>query len=159
TVDATLYLEGLVSSPVLRGLVEVLSAQYRPRVDPESGLFAFATGGVIGAPAEPAPPITSTPPTIPLALDIKVVSPVTAFIDTNTARIEARANLDVGGTADRPQITGHIGIEGGQFFFGENRFRVLPGSMDFLNPQRFEPYFDVAVETRARASGTGGMSQ
>ena len=37
--------------------------------------------------------------------------------------------------------------------FGENRYLVRRGSVEFSNPLRFEPFFDVAAETRARSGG------
>ena len=75
------------------------------------------------------------------------------FIDNRQARIEGRANIDVAGTIDRPAITGQVTIERGEFVFGENRYLVRSRHVEFSNPLRFEPFFDVAAETRARSGG------
>ncbi len=155
-VNVSLGLEGPVNVPMLRGQVVVLAADYRPRIDPETGLFGFAAGGALGggstAPSVPA--VTTAAQTgTPVGLDIKVISGVMPFIENSAGRIEGRVNIDVAGTINRPSITGQIRIERGQWSFGENRYTVLPGSIDFSNPLRFEPYFDVEARTRARASG------
>jgi TamB, inner membrane protein subunit of TAM complex len=156
SANVSLLLEGPVTLPMLRGQVVVLAADYRPRIDRESGLFGIAAGGALGGGgggAAVAPPVSTEPSGTPLGLDIKVISGVMPFIDNAAGRIEGRVNIDVGGTVDRPAVTGQIRIERGQWFFGENRYTVLPGTIDFSNPIRFEPYFDVEARTRARASG------
>lgn len=151
TVDARLALDGPVSGPTLSGRVEVLVAEYRPRIDPETGLFGLAAGGAGAISVGGAPPVAGETTGIPVALDIKVVSGVIPFIHNSSAHIEGRTNIDVAGTIDRPSITGQVTIERGLFFFGENRYQVQRGTIDFSNPLRFEPYFDVSAETRARA--------
>jgi translocation-and-assembly-module (TAM) inner membrane subunit TamB-like protein len=152
TVDARLALEGLVSSPVLRGRVDVLAAEYRPRLDSENGLLGLAAGGAGAIPAS-APPVAGASTGVPIGLDIKVVSGLLPFIKNRQATIEGRANIDVTGSIDRPAITGQITVERGQVFFGENRYQLGRGTIDFSNPLRFEPFFDISAETRARSAG------
>jgi len=152
TVDARLALEGLVSAPFLRGRIDVLAADYRPRLETESGLLGLAAGGA-GAVTVSAPPVAGTTTGVPVGLDIKVVSGLIPFIKNRQATIEGRATVEVTGTIDRPAITGQVTIERGQVFFGENRYQLGRGTIDFSNPLRFEPYFDITAETRARSAG------
>ena len=153
TVDARLALEGPVSGPTLRGRIDVLSTHFRPQIDATNPILGIAGGGMgaVTLPAAPAPIAESSG--APIALDIKLASGVMRFIDNRQARIEGRANIDVAGTIDRPAITGQVTIERGDFVFGENRYLVRRGSVEFSNPLRFEPFFDVAAETRARSGG------
>ena len=54
------------------------------------------------------------------------------------------------GTYDNPVLFGRADIERGEIFFEGNRYRVTRGTIDFLNPARLEPFFDVEAETRIR---------
>jgi autotransporter translocation and assembly factor TamB len=66
----------------------------------------------------------------------------------------ASADLRLQGTYDRPLLFGRAEIERGDFLFEGNRYTVTPGgSIDFFNPSRVEPFFDVEAETRIRRPG------
>jgi hypothetical protein len=107
------------------------------------GGLAGGGGGfaVVGAPGEGGVP-----------LDIRVTAPRMAFVDQKDERLEGRANFHVGGTFGRPIITGALDITGGDILFNGNRFRVLDGGVDFTNPEKTEPVFDVAAQTRLRVA-------
>jgi translocation and assembly module TamB len=152
TVNMDLSLVGPVSSPRLTGLIDVLRITF-DEGQSDAGLFGLAAagaGGVGGSGASLAP---VTEDGTPLALDIQVSVPRLWFIETPTARIEGTADLQVGGTFDRPAITGTVEILGGEAQFQGNRYFVRRGSIDFINPARFEPVFDVEAETRPRVTG------
>jgi autotransporter translocation and assembly factor TamB len=57
------------------------------------------------------------------------------------------------GTFDRPLLFGRVEIDRGDVFFEGNRYQVTRGTVDFINPSRIEPLFDVEAETRARVPG------
>jgi autotransporter translocation and assembly factor TamB len=57
------------------------------------------------------------------------------------------------GTYDRPVLFGHADIERGEVIFEGRRYRITRGSMDFTNPNRIEPFFDVEAETNVRVPG------
>ena len=150
TVNATLALRGPIAAPVLSGFVDVLRASYSPRVPGEAGLLGFA-GGVGGEPPA-APPVGGELSGFPLALSIRLRAPIMPFIENNNGMISGSADVDVGGTIDRPMITGRVNIDRGEWAFGGLRYRMRGGSIDFSNPLRFEPFFDLEAETRVRAS-------
>ena len=151
TVDMRLFLTGPQDAPVLSGTIDVLRVAFSGASQSSGGLLGLATAGTAGVPAvAPAPSVSSG---TPLALDIQVTAPRMPFIDTNTARIEASADLQVRGTFDVPSIEGAIEIAGGEVLnFNGNRYIVREGSIDF-NPGQAEPVFDLAAETRPRVSG------
>jgi autotransporter translocation and assembly factor TamB len=68
-------------------------------------------------------------------------------------RMVANADLNLRGTYDRPALLGHADIERGEITFEGRRYRVTRGTIDFTNPTRIEPFFDVAVETNVRVPG------
>ena len=43
---------------------------------------------------------------------------------------------------------GRADIERGEIFFEGNRYRITRGTIDFLNPARIQPFFDLEAETR-----------
>lgn len=154
TVNANLQLVGPVEGPRLMGDVEVLQAAFRRRVEGGEGLLALAAGGGAGGgTGSLSAPLQVTPPSgVPIALDIRILTPApVTFIETGTATIEGRANLQVSGTIDRPELGGAVDIVRGEALFGANRYFVRRGSIEFLNRARIDPLFDVELETRPRS--------
>lgn len=152
TVDANLSLTGPIRQPTLSGEVDVLRAQYLPRVQAGAGYFGYFTGGDTQAGPDLSP--AAPPPTSPIQLDIRVRSaPRLPFIDNSEAMISGTAALDIQGTLDRPIITGRVDLDRGEWVFSGYRYRLQGGSIDFSNPAEFEPFFDVAARTDVRAGG------
>jgi autotransporter translocation and assembly factor TamB len=85
--------------------------------------------------------------------DVQVLAPSTLRIENNLMRMVANADLTLRGTYDRPVLLGHAEIERGEVAFEGRRYRVTHGSIDFANPNRIEPFFDVAAETNVRVPG------
>src|SRR5262249_42312004 len=145
TVHTNLRLRGPLTSPLLQGTVDVLRVSYRPRIAAETGLLGLA-GGVGGGAAE-GEAVGDSPAGIQMALDIRVRAPSMPIIENDQATIRGRGDMQISGTADVPIITGRIDIESGQFVFLGNRYAIQPGSIDFSNPLKLVPYFDVSAVT------------
>jgi hypothetical protein len=144
TIDAALTLRGDPAALVLGGNVTIRDGVYSKRFEPNVDIFSFAGGGA-GLPS----PVSETS-TLPVRYDIKVSAPGTLRLENNLARMVARADLTLNGTYDRPLLFGRADIERGEIFFEGNRYRVTRGTIDFLNPSRIEPFFDLEAETRIR---------
>jgi hypothetical protein len=142
-VDATLTLSGTFDAPILGGDVLVRSALYTRRFDAGGGILELAGS---------ATPQTSAPlePTIPLRYNVRINAPSTLRIENNTARVVARADLELRGTFDRPVLLGRVEIDRGDVVFEGKRYDVTRGTIDFNNPARIEPFFDIEAETRVR---------
>jgi translocation and assembly module TamB len=150
-VDADLSLRGTVKAPTLGGTVTVKSALWNRRVDTPGSIFDLASrrsssGGGAPAAAEPAP-------TVPLKFELQLLIPSTLRVENNLARIVASADLTLRGTYDRPAIAGHADVERGEVTFEGRRYRITRGTMDFNNPSRIEPFFDIEAETNVRVPG------
>lgn len=146
-LDAQLDLVGTMSAPTLKGEVTVKSAVYRNRIDIGPGLLELA-GGRGSAPAAPR-----APGTLPLRFDLHVNAPSALRIDTNLLRMVASADLFLRGNFDHPLLFGRAEVERGEAIFEGKRYLVTNGTIDFTNPTRIEPFFDIAAETRVRAPG------
>ena len=152
-VDADLSLRGTFKSPTLGGSVTVKSALWNRRIDTPGSIFDLASrrsasvsaGGGLGS-GEAAT-------TVPLKFDLQLLMPSTLRVENNLARLVASADLTLRGTYDRPIIAGHADIERGEVTFEGRRYRITHGTMDFTNPARIEPFFDIEAETNVRVPG------
>src|SRR5205814_6531037 len=74
----------------------------------------------------------------------------------NIADFAGSADIEVTGTLGNPVILGLVTLnEGGKIRFQDIDYRVVRGSINFQNPFRIDPYFDIALEARV----SGGISE
>jgi translocation and assembly module TamB len=149
-VDADLAVRGSYRAPILSGTVNVKNAVWTRPLGSPGTLFDFGgrrpsgeAGGAVEGPM----------PAVPLRFDLQILAPSTLQIDTNQVRMVANADLALRGSYDRPALVGHADIDRGELTFEGRRYRVTRGTIDFTNPTRIEPFFDVAVETNVRVPG------
>jgi len=148
TVDANLSIRGNVKAPTLGGTILVKNATYTRRIDPTGNLLDFTSrgGGGGGEPVSPAP-------SFPMRFDVEMIVPSSLRIDNNLMRVTASADLQLRGTYDHPQVFGRADVDRGEVLFEGRRYLVTRGTIDFTNPSRIEPFFDVQAETRVRVPG------
>ena len=155
TVHARLRLTGLVAEPVLSGDVTVLRVSSLPQPGAEAGILAVAAGGVAGGGGgidTAAPVVVDTG--FPLRYDITVTAGPRTLVFENAAvdaRIEGSGDLRITGTYDRPVVLGDVRIDSGVVNLSGNRIRITSGQIDFYDPSRIRPYFDVQAEADVRA--------
>src|SRR5262249_46081124 len=149
-VDADLSLRGNFKGSTLGGTVTVRNAIWNRRIDTPGSLFDLASrrsgSGVPVATTEP-------PPALPLKFDLQLLVPSSLRVENNLARLVASADLTMRRTYDRPVVMGHADVGRGEVPFEGRRYRITRGSMDFTNPSRIEPFFDIEAETNVRVPG------
>jgi translocation and assembly module TamB len=150
-VDADLALTGRVAAPLLSGSVTVQNAIWTTKFDTGGNLFDFGGGGGGGTSIMPAVQSSSGMPSV--RLDVRVIAPGTLRIENNDAHIVSSADLTFRGTYERPVVFGRAEISRGEFIFEGRRYLVTRGTVDFTNPLRIDPTFDIAAETRVRVPG------
>jgi translocation and assembly module TamB len=141
-IDAQLRLFGDAQKQWITGLVDVRQALYSRRYDVASELLAAghaAEGASVSALDEGA------------QLDLRVRAPGTLRIDNNLATLTARADLVIQGTTSAPIVTGRAEIERGRIYFQGRTYVVQRGVLDFVNPRKLDPLFDIEAETRIRS--------
>ncbi|MGH9411001.1 MAG: translocation/assembly module TamB domain-containing protein, partial [Vicinamibacterales bacterium] len=143
-IDATLTLRGNTSGLLLGGDVRLVDGVYTQRFEPDVDIFNIAGAG--GGGGLPGAPTASA--TLPLRFDVNIHAPSTLRIDNNIAQIVSRADLTLTGTYQRPVLLGHADIDRGQIFLEGNRYNITRGTIDFDNPSRIEPFFNIQAETR-----------
>jgi autotransporter translocation and assembly factor TamB len=139
-VDADLRLFGDLARQWLTGKVDVRHAAWTERYDLASELLAEAR------PAEEPAAMDEG-----LRYDIRVSAPGTLKVDNNLASLTARAELNVQGTYGAPVVLGRAEVDGGRVYFQGNTYVIRRGSLDFANPRRIDPFFDIEAETRIRS--------
>jgi translocation and assembly module TamB len=141
-LDAELRLFGDANRQWVTGRVDVRQALYTRRYDVASELLSAGRDFSPGAPAsldEGA------------RLDLEVRAPGTVRVDNNLASLTASADLALRGTTRNPVVTGRAEIESGQVYFQGRTYVIQRGSLDFVNPRRLEPLFDIEAETLIRS--------
>lgn len=141
TVDAELKLFGNDTQQWASGTVDVRQAVWTRRYDVASELLA--TG------PEWAPAGGSLDDG--LRYDIRVQAPGTLRIDNNLATLQARADLRLQGSSEAPILLGRVEVDRGRVYFQGNTYVIRRGTLDFADPQRIDPLFDVEAETRVRS--------
>jgi hypothetical protein len=144
-VDADLALTGRVTAPVLSGTVNVQNAVWTTRFDTNGSLFDFSSGGT---------PVSSgvAPDSLPVRLDVRVIAPGTLRIENSQAHIASSADMTFRGTYEKPVVFGRAEVTRGEFVFEGRRYLLTRGTVDFSNPLRIEPRFDISAETQVRVS-------
>ena len=90
---------------------------------------------------------------MPIRFDLEIKAPTAFRMDTNLIRLTASADLNLRGTYDKPVLLGRAEVDRGEMNFEGRRYRVTRGTIDFTNPARIEPFFDVEAETNVRVPG------
>lgn len=145
-VDADLSLRGTLALPLLSGTIVVRNGSYTRRFDPATGLFGLGAGAGVSSGGSAASGF-------PLRFDLRIVAPSTLRINNNAVDLTANADLRLTGTYDRPVLLGRAEVERGWMIFEGNRYVVTHGTIDFNNPTKIEPFFEVAAETRVQVPG------
>jgi translocation and assembly module TamB len=90
---------------------------------------------------------------VPVRFDLQLDVPATLRIENNLARLVVSADMQLRGTAARPLLFGRAEVDRGEILFEGRRYLVTRGALEFNNPARIEPFFDVEAETRVRVPG------
>jgi translocation and assembly module TamB len=138
-VDADLRLFGDEKRRFATGELEVRQAVYTRRHDVASEILAMRE-----PPAEPSEGGG-------MSLDIRLRAPGTLRIDNNLASLYARADFELRGTSEAPVLLGRAEVDRGRIYFQGRTYVIRHGSLDFANPTRLDPLFDIEAETRVQS--------
>jgi outer membrane protein insertion porin family len=120
------------------------------RIDVVSGLYSkdFEVSAFGGASRE-FEDIAESPFPRNIFLDVDVVAPGNVWVRNEIAKLEASADLHIGGELARPQVSGRLALlPGGTVRFRDVDYRVEYGAIDLTDPKRMNPYVDIRGRTR-----------
>ncbi|MEO6487592.1 MAG: translocation/assembly module TamB domain-containing protein, partial [Thermoanaerobaculia bacterium] len=148
--DFTLRISGDAERAVVQGDVEVNRALYFRDFDLQQAIVnALVSRSRIT-------PIVAANWQQRVDLRIHLNAPNTLAVRNNVAEVTGSADLDLTGTLAEPVILGTVDLdEGGTVTFQSVDYRVVRGTINFQNPFRIDPYFDVTLEGRV----SGGISE
>jgi outer membrane protein assembly complex protein YaeT len=146
----TLLLSGDLERSILTGDVTVNRALYFKDTDIGSALLNAVLA------RRSVTPVVSASWQDKVGLRIHLTSDNTLAIRNNIADVTGGADIEVNGTLANPAILGLVTLnEGGRVRFQDIDYRVVRGSINFQNPFRIDPFFDIALEARV----SGGISE
>jgi translocation and assembly module TamB len=136
-MDTSLAFSGTTQGSILSGRVLVDSLSFTPEFDLASFGDQFSTGTT---PSQPG-----FADTVRLAIAVQTQSSLNAV--SSQVSIAGQANLQVGGTASNPVITGRTTLTSGELFFRNVRYQLQRGVITFDDPTQTHPVLNVTVTT------------
>lgn len=149
-IDATLMLQGTLQGATLSGDVYVRDALYSRTFETD---ILNLVGGAVTTSTAGAPPSASLQDAIPLRYDVHILAPQSLRVQNNLFRLVATADVQLGGTFERPTLLGSTEINRGDILLEGRRYVLTRGTIDFNNPIRIDPFFDLEAQTRVRVPG------
>ncbi|HWP35628.1 MAG TPA: translocation/assembly module TamB domain-containing protein, partial [Thermodesulfobacteriota bacterium] len=141
-----LRLTGTPADLLLSGRVEVLRATYSRRVDVNLEALYRAVRAALEPRRATRPETARGGPRV----DIRIVAPGGVRVETGLFDAELRANLQLVGRLPEPNLLGSVEVVGGTVTFRGTAFRVQTGRLDFIDPFRINPSFDLTAEGSVR---------
>lgn len=80
--------------------------------------------------------------------DVHLIADRGIVVENNVLDLEAKGDLFLTGTEERPGLKGGVQLIRGNASFRGNRYRIGRGSIDFVDTYRIMPVLDVEAETR-----------
>jgi translocation and assembly module TamB len=147
TVDADLQLTGAPSSQLLSGRIDVGDALWSREYDLATGILVSRGTEELDLLDDAA----SEGALSELRLDVEIAVPGTLRVRSSRASIEARAELQLGGSFARPALVGRVEALRGEVFLMGHDYNLVSGKVEFVDPMSVQPFFDLVAETRVRS--------
>ena len=80
-------------------------------------------------------------------LSVRVVNDRPVLLDNSFAHVDLDTNVELTGTLAKPNIIGRISTNDGYILYLDRRFQITRGILDFIDPNRINPYIDVVAVT------------
>lgn len=153
-LNADLVITGDAETQQVTGELGLARARYREEIDLTTWILQYRRREL-----EP-PRLQRESP----QLDLRVYTTDPLRVDNRLAKLDLTLDVTVSGSPNQPAILGRVELEKGTANVAGNRFTDLAGSVDFLNPTRIEPFFDIRTDTqkngyKIHATATGTPQQ
>lgn len=83
-------------------------------------------------------------------LSIRLEGKDNIAVQNNIAKVPLEVDLFLKGTLERPLLFGQVNIPKGTFSFRANEFKVTSGNVQFVNPEKIDPLFDIKGQSKVR---------
>jgi translocation and assembly module TamB len=85
-----------------------------------------------------------------MGLDISIKQRNYFLVDNNLAKLDVNPDLRIVGTINNPILRGRASVESGAVTYQGKTFVVKKGTIDFINPYKIDPEFDIQSEVKVR---------
>lgn len=137
--NGSLVFRGTLNESLLTGDIQVISAYYSKRIDPEKELIRLK---------QERQPLKLTEETLAqVKLDMGISGSENILIDNNLAKMEVLIDLRLIGTLDEPVLKGRVEVNRGEVFYRERKYTISSGLINFEDPSSMVPIFDFRAET------------
>jgi autotransporter translocation and assembly factor TamB len=143
TLSGELYYDGNESEQALSGDITIKRARYDKRVEWKSMLVDIGRGLYQKKKAEIGW-IGDT------QINLRFHGENDILFQNNLAKLSPDVDVFLRGTVNHPQLLGRIEARKGIVYFRKNEFKILRGSVDFVDPNRMNPILDIQAETQVR---------
>jgi outer membrane protein assembly complex protein YaeT len=141
TGDFALQINGDAERAIIQGDVTVARASYTRDFDLQQSILnvLLERRGIT--------PVVTAPWQERVILRVNIAAPNAISIDNNIADVTGSADLELAGTLANPVILGLVELdEGGTVTFQNIDYRLTRGTINFQNPFRIDPFFDITLE-------------
>lgn len=144
-----LNLSGNRTASTLRGQLRLTPMEIRIPEQPPPALTELEVIEIRPGAAPPPPPEPeSRPPRHQMALALALEAPERIFVRGRGLDSEWSAHVQVAGTADHPQLVGHLELIRGRFVFLGRRILLARGRIQLDGAYPPDPLLDLAAEIR-----------
>ncbi len=145
-LNSQLQIEGTAEKSIVKGEIILLEGTYYKDVN------LSLLEGIGQKKREEAPPRKEiTYPFLKnMDLDISIKQRNYFLIDNNLAQLDVNPDLRVVGTINNPILRGRAAVESGTVRYQSKTFVVKKGIIDFINPYKIDPEFDIRSEVKVR---------
>ncbi len=147
TVNADLQLNGTMQSQLLSGRIVVEEALWSREYDLATGILISqdSPGFDLIDPADQEESLAN------LRLDLEIQAPGSLKVKNSRTTIDAGAELQLRGTFARPALLGRAEALRGELFLLGQKYNLVTGKVEFVNPSAVKPFFDIVAESRVRS--------
>lgn len=145
TADAELSLVGGTDGRILAGTVRLRDAVWSREYELVAGILSDREDSILFEEFEDEELLEG------LQFDIEVSADESLKLRNSVADIDASARLSLRGTVREPVILGSSEAVRGELYFLGQRYDIMTGRVDFVDPERVEPFIDLAAEARVRS--------
>jgi translocation and assembly module TamB len=145
-LNATLRIQGTPDKSLVQGEIVILEGTYYKDVN----LSLLQVVGERKRQEAPRPREITLPFMKDMSVDISLRRRNPFVVDNNLAHLDINPDLRISGTLSNPILTGRAAIEGGTITYRRRTFNVKKGEIDFSDPYKIEPIFDIEGEVQVR---------
>lgn len=136
--DGNLFYESSPKKQSLLGEILIKQARYEKRVDWKSWLVSMKK--IKETHLEQPSFLDNT------GLNIHIKGEENIFINNNIAKTPVKIDVTMQGTLAQYGLIGRIEAKEGTVYFRGNEFKIVDGSVDFIEPNRIVPVFHIQAE-------------